>query len=254
MRKARLEAQRDGHDNFVTPIPVSLGSRNADFSLAYSTENDALSRLVDVYQGQLATLQTQRPRIEAQVEAVIDQIARQNERLAIVNSRLADLEGLFSKGLLRKEVLQNQQIEKSLVEGEISNLEAQVARLRQELGDVDVKLGDVKAVFIRQTLTELQDTYQRLRDVETSLGPARRLLMVKAQGAGSIGGDDEYTIRISRIRDGALVTFDATEETVLSPGDVIEVKPKRPASDNEPGLSTEVTRELHPASSVAQGN
>ena len=254
MRKARLEAQRDGHDNFVTPIPVSLGSRNADFSLAYSTENDALSRLVDVYQGQLATLQTQRPRIEAQVEAVIDQIARQNERLAIVNSRLADLEGLFSKGLLRKEVLQNQQIEKSLVEGGISNLEAQVARLRQELGDVDVKLGDVKANFIRQTLTELQDTYQRLRDVETSLGPARRLLMVKAQGAGSIGDDDEYTIRISRIRDGALVTFDATEETVLSPGDVIEVKPKRPVSDNEPGLSTEVTRELHPASSVAQGN
>ena len=46
MRKARLEAQRDGHENFVVPIPVSLGSRSADFSLAYSTENDALSLLV----------------------------------------------------------------------------------------------------------------------------------------------------------------------------------------------------------------
>ena len=41
-----------------------------------------------------------------------NQIAKQKERLAIVNSRLADLELLFGKGLLRKDVLLNQQIEK----------------------------------------------------------------------------------------------------------------------------------------------
>ena len=114
-----------------------------------------------------------------------NQIAKQKEHLAIVNGRLADLEGLFSKGLLRKEVLLNQQIEKSLVEGQVSNLEAQVAHLRQNMGELDIKLGDVKANYLRQTLTELQDTSQRLREIETTIGPARRLLEVKAQGAGS---------------------------------------------------------------------
>ena len=63
-----------------------------------------------------------------------DQIAKQKEHLAIVNSHLSDLDGLFSKGLLRKEVLLNQQIEKSLVEGQISNLQGQVAALRQRHG------------------------------------------------------------------------------------------------------------------------
>ena len=153
-------------------------------------------------------------------------------RLAIVNSRLTDLEGLFSKGLLRKEILLNQQIEKSLVEGQISNLEAQVARLRQNLGDLDVRLGDVRASYLRQILAELQDTSQRLREVETSLGPTRRLLLVKAQAAGSNGDDAEYTIHISRVRDGAMVTFDATKETMLSPGDVVEVKLKRRVPDS----------------------
>jgi polysaccharide export outer membrane protein len=251
MRKARLQAQRDGHENFVAAMPVSLGSHSADFGPAYSDENDTLSRLVNAYHEQLGTLQTQRPRVEAEVKAVIDQIARQNERLAIVNSRLADLEGLFSKGLLRKEVLQNQQIEKSLVEGQISNLNAQVARLRYSMGDLDVKLGDLKTAYLRQALADLQSTSERLREVEINLAPARRLLAVKAQGAGS--DDAEYTIRITRIRDGALITFDATEETILSPGDVVEVKPKRHVSDNEPGLSTEAIRELLPASSLAQG-
>ena len=60
-------------------------------------------------------------------------------------------------------------------------------------------------------------------------------------------------IRISRVRDGALITFDATEETMLSPGDVVEVKLKRRVSDKAPGLSTQAIRELDPNSSIAQG-
>ena len=253
MRKARLEAQRDGHDNFVMPLLVGLSRRNANFDLAYSAESNTFSRLAEIHHGQVQALQNQRPRIEAEIKAVNNQIAKQNERLAIVNSRLADLEGLFSKGLLRKEVLLNQQIEKSLVEGQISNLEAQVARLRQMLGDLEVRLGDVRASYLRQTLAELQDASQRLRDVETSLGPARRLLQVKAQGAGS-NGDSEYTIRISRVRDGSMITIDATDGTILSPGDVVEVKLKRRVSDDSsPSLPTQAIRELNPASSVAEG-
>jgi HlyD family secretion protein/epimerase transport system membrane fusion protein len=205
-----------------------------------------------MYYAQIRTLESQRPRIDAEIEAVTNQIAKQNERLAIVNSRLADLEGLFSKGLLRKEVLLNQQIEKSLVEAQISNLEAQVARLRQNMGELEVKLNEIKASQLRQTLTELQETSQRLRDVQTNLGPARKLLKVKAQGTG-IDDDAEYTIRVSRVRDGSMLTFEATDETILSPGDVIEVKPKRRTSDTAPGLSTQAIRELDPMSSFAQG-
>ena len=227
VRKARLEAQRDGHDNFVMPLLVGSSNRNVNFDLAYSAENDTFSRLEEAYREQVRTLQAQRPRIEAETSAVIDQIAKQKERLVIVNSRLSDLEGLFHKGLLRKEVLQNEQIEKSLVEGQIFALEAQVARLRQNTGDLDLRLGDLKANYLRQTLVELQDTSQRLREVETSLGPVRRLLEVKARAVGGEVDESEYTIRISRVRDGAMVTFDVMEYTLLSPGDVVEVKLKR---------------------------
>ena len=153
------------------------------------------------------------------------QIAKQKDHLNIVNDHLADLELLFSKGLLRKDVLLNQRIEKSIVEGQVSNLQAQVARLQQSMGELDVRLGDVKAAFQTQTLTQLQDTSQRLRDIENSIGSARRLLQVKAQGVDSDA--PEYTIRVSRTRDGSMTTFDATEDTVLLPGDVVEVQMKR---------------------------
>lgn len=252
MRKARLEAQRDGQDSFIMPTLASLGRHDVDLDLAYSTESDTFSRLADAYRGQIRDLQSQRPRIEAEIKAVTDEIAKQNEHLAIVNSHLVDLQSLFDKGLLRKDVLLNQQIEKSLVEGQVSNLQAQVARLRQTMGDLDIRLGDVKANYLRQNLTELQDATQRLRDVETSIGPARRLLQVKAQGADADVDDSDYSIRISRVRNGGMVTFDATEETMMSPGDVVEVKLKRHISVGDPSLSTEAIRELDPTSSLAE--
>jgi polysaccharide export outer membrane protein len=251
MRKARLEAQRDGQENFVMPMHVGLSHRNVDLDRAYSAESDLFSRLAEVYRLQIQALQSQRPRIETEINAMTSQIEKQKEHLSIVNTHLVDLEHLFGKGLLRKEVLLNQQIQKTLVEGQISNLEAQVARLRQNVGELDIKLGDVKSNYLRQILTDLQDTSERLREVDTSLGPTRRLLEVKAKAVGGDIDESEYTIRVSRVRDGTMITFDATEDMMLSPGDVVEVKLKRRVPESLPSLSTQAILGLESNSSVA---
>ena len=256
VRKARLEAQRDARDNFVMPMLVGLNTRNIDFERIYSSENDAFLRLVESYRGQLEALQKQRPRIEAEIKAVTDQVAKQNKRLDIVNGHLVDLELLSSKGLVRKEVLLNQQIEKTLVQTQLSTLEAQRARLRQTMGELDVKVRDLKALGVRQVLGELQETTQRLRGIETAIGPARRLRDLKAEAA--IGETDEadYIISISRVEQGGVVNFDATSETMLLPGDVIEVERKRRHPGNMESPSTEAERNLSlsPTSVLAKGS
>ena len=66
VRKARLEAQRDGRDNFVMPLFVGLNARNVDFERVYSAENDTFLRLEDTYRGQLEALQKQRPSFRCQ--------------------------------------------------------------------------------------------------------------------------------------------------------------------------------------------
>ena len=227
VRKARLEAQRDERDNFVMPLLVGLNASNVEFERVYSAESDTFSRLSQTYHDQLQSLQQQRPRIEAEIKAVTEQIASQNERLEIVNGRLADLEPLFAKGYLRKELLLNQQIDKTQVQSQLSNLQAQVAHLRQTMGDLEVRLGDVKASYTRQVLGELQETVQRLRGIETTIGPARKLRDVKAEETSGANGDAEYSVFIDRVQDGRMVSFEATSETTLSPGDVVEVKLKR---------------------------
>ena len=251
VRKARLEAQRDGRENFVMPILVGLNGRNVGFDRAYSAENDTFSRLSVAYRRQSEALEAQRPRIETETNAVNDQIARQKEHLDLVNTHLADLQVLYGKGLLRKEVLLNQQIEKALVESQLSYLEAQVAHLRQATGELDFKLGDLKATYERQTLAELQDTSQRLIEIENSIGPAHKILEVKAQEAGSDSDEADHTFFISRVHDGRVVTVEANVDTMLSPGDVVEVKLKRHDSPGLPSVSTQAMQSLDPTSVVA---
>ena len=249
MRKARLEAQRDARQNFIMPTLVGLGPRSVEFDRAYSIESETFLRLAEMFHSQIQALESQRPRIDAEIKGVSDQMDKQVEQLEIVRKHLAILEHVFAKGLLRKEVLVNQQIQRTLVEGQIAYLTSQVARLKQTQGDLDIKLVELKASYLRQTLAELQETSQRLREVETSIGPARRLLQVKAQGVD--GDESEYTIRVSRVRNGGMTTFEATDDIILSPGDVVEVKLKpRPLSSELPS-STEARREM--PSTIAEG-
>ena len=56
------------------------------------------------------------------------------------------------------------------------------------------------------------------------LGPARSTREVKAEAASGGIGQRERDIFISQMRHGQIVTFKASEETILSPGDVVEVK------------------------------
>ena len=247
VRKARLEAQRDERNNFMMPQLVGFNANNIDYERVYSVESDIFLRLEETYRGQLAALQKQRPRIEAEIKAVTEQIASQNERLEIVNGRLADLEPLFNKGYLRKEVLINQQIEKTLVQSQLSNLEAQVAHLRQTMGDLEVKLGEVKANYVRQVLGELQETTQRLRVIETVLGPARKVRDVRAEAASGVTDELDYVVSISRMEQGRMVNFDAANDTMLLPGDVVEVKRKRPVSGIMGSPSTEAAADLSPS-------
>jgi polysaccharide biosynthesis/export protein len=247
VRKARLEAQKDESQSFAMPQLVGFNSDAIDLRLVFSSENDAFLTLQKTYQDQLEVIQKQRPLIEAEIKAVTDQIATEEDRLRLVNGRLADLETIFGKGLLRKEVLTNQRIEKALVQAELSRLEGQIATLRRTMGELDVKIEEVKANYNRQTLSELQETSQRLREIEAIIGMARKLRNIKAEYVNIRSDEPDYTILISRSSGSGTVTFNATRETILEPGDVIEFKLK---SRREPGgLSFPTTRAAMPTSS-----
>jgi polysaccharide biosynthesis/export protein len=226
-RQARLEAQRNEATDFVMPQLVgldALGANDVEFRSLYLAENDTFLRLEAAYQSELKVLQQQRPRIEDEIRAVTDQIAKERDRLHIVSQRIDEYQDLVNRGLVRKPELTEQQIEKSLVQAEVSRLQGEIAHLQQSAGELDIKQEEVKANYKREVLKEFQETSQRLLDINATLGTARQIRNIKAQKAAF--GDDgaNYTIIITRTEQSGTVTFNATADTTTEPGDVIEVK------------------------------
>ena len=145
----------------------------------------------------------------------------------IVSQRIDEYQDLVNRGLVRKPELIGQQIEKSLVQAEVSRLQGEIAHLQQNAGELEVKQEEVKANYKRQVLTELQETSQHLLDIDATLGTARQLRNLKAQKVGFGDEEPNYTILITRAEQSGTGTFNATEDTKLEPGDVVEVKLNR---------------------------
>jgi polysaccharide export outer membrane protein len=228
VRKARLEAERDQRSRFLIPQPVSTGA--PDPSAIYTSESDTFSRVMMTYRNQLDLLEKQKPRMEAEIQAVTEQLGRERERRELISTRISNLEQYQKKGLVQNHVVNDQQREQANVEAEAAKLKARIARLQTELGELDIKIEDAKAMFERRVLGDLQETLQQLRKIDATMGHARQLRKLRAQ-AISNGGKSDYSIRISRIDQTGIITFDATGDTLLQPGDVIDVQYNEVASD-----------------------
>ena len=237
VRKARLEAQRDEAAAFILPQFVGLNADDVAFRTAYSAENDAFTRLVSAYQNELRVLQQQKPRIDADIQAVSDDMAKQKDQLNILSGQIGVYEGLFDKGLLRKPEITQLQIQRSLVQAELSHLLAEISHLKQSSADIDAKQETIKSSYTHQILEELQTTSERLRNINATLGTARELRAIRTQKLSLNGEEPNYLFEITRTDSNGLITFNADSDTQLKPGDVIEVKIN--AHETESSLSIE---------------
>ena len=224
VRKTRLVAQRDDRENFVMPQLVGMNSDGGEVAPLFAAEHDTFSRLMNTQHEQIDLLEKQRPRIGAELAAVNDQLDKERRHLKLVTDRLVELETYFQKKIVREDEMNRQRVMQANAQAEVARSEAKVARLHADLGDLDVKLGELKATFNRQILTELEKALQDLRDADTALVTARAFRRVKAQDIGRDGAEAAMTVRITRFRDGKPATFKATGNTVLEPGDLVEVK------------------------------
>jgi polysaccharide export outer membrane protein len=253
VRRARLEAQRDGTKTFSPLAPQGM-AEGAPMSSGSATQQQASSIVADetdtfetqdaVLQRQLDLLRSQKPRIENEIESFNGQIAAAKKQLEVVKQQADQYTRLVKQGLGLINAELQLRLTEANQESELWRVTTQVLRLQMEAGELDLKIYEVEASFKRQVITELRDVRERLRDLDVTLPSAREIREVKLQQAGSMAGAEAARpIRVTRTRNGEATVFQATETTTLEPGDIIDVKKLLPReltnqgpSASEPGL------------------
>jgi polysaccharide biosynthesis/export protein len=223
VRRARLEAQRDGAPKFSPPaLPDFAQPRDASDVVA--AETAAFDSQAAVMKAQLDQMRSQKPRLADEIQAVENEIPITEQQVDFIRKEEDQYSGLIKQGLGLTNSVMQLKLEESTRESDILKLQAEVARLRMDAGELDIKIQDAEAAFKRQIIAELLDTQQRLKDVEISAESARALRLLRLRQIKGPSSDAARKLVITRVQNGKETAVIATEATTIAPGDVIEVK------------------------------
>ncbi|GJE18447.1 polysaccharide biosynthesis/export family protein [Methylobacterium marchantiae] len=225
VRLARLQAQRDDTADLTMPadLPDDAGMR-----ALIAAEREILDTQRKALLAELTLLQQQRPRLEAEIAGNRAQREAEQTQLTLIQDHLADYNQLVTNGLARRYTGIELKREEARNKGNLARLSSELARLDLSIGDLMVRVQDVRNGYQRRVITELQEVRSRLAEVETTLPTAREVREARIQQGGTLGLANKNELRrtalITRRRDGKAETIRADSATELAPGDIVEIR------------------------------
>jgi polysaccharide export outer membrane protein len=249
IRRARLEAQRDGAGAFEVPNLLAAQKDDNQIASVVASERELLDVQMQLLNTEVDLLRQQIPRLKAAIEAVQGQIRAESKQLELIQARVRDYRTMQGKGLGIISIAIELEREQARNEGNLSRFEAEIQRLELGLGEIDIKVQDAHNLFTRRVMAELQDTRAKLQEIEATLPTARGIRDLKLQATGGVAGINAERPRLSIaiVRSGGneATTLNATEATLLEPGDVVEVRKFCPGSKfRSPGVKRGTTRRV----------
>lgn len=250
VRRARLEAQRDGAESFQPSAPTDVADAN-DFADAAAIETVTFNSQASVLKNELDLVRSQKPRLDSELGAVNSQIAIEKQQVEIVEHQVDQYGSLLKQGLGIASADMQLKLEQTNRESDIWRLEAEVSRLQMDEGELDIKLQDIEANFRKQVITDLGDVQERLAELGISLAASREIRDARLLQAGGITGlQIEHTITVTREADGKPSVLPGADATPLQPGDIVEIKKVLPLDGSRIAAANRQTQ-LPPSQTAA---
>lgn len=229
VRRARLEAQRDGANTFSPPAAPSSAEdsdiADSDIADMVASEKETLDSQAAILKAQLDLVGSQKPRVENEIAAINGQIAAGKKQLQFITQEADQYSRLVKQGLGVTNLEMQLKVLEASHESDLWGLAAQVSRLQMESGELDLKIQEIEASFKKQIFADLQDVRYRLKELDVTLASAREVRAVKLEQTGNLPGvEAAHSVSITRNRNGEAAVLQATETMALEPGDVVDIK------------------------------
>jgi len=238
LRRARLEAERDGFKKIDFPPGLAAGEQSAELAelidnqrrifdargTSFRDRLQSLDRLTSTYQDEIAALQTQKGTL--------------TQELAIVSSDVQASETLEAQGLELRSRNSATLRSRLDVESRLAENTSLISRASANLEDTRQRRLSVPVETTREILTELDDVQKELRHLREVITAESRLQGVgeRTWPGGAANSFLRREVRVGIVRGEH--RFPATETTALEPGDVVEVALiDAPSNESDPPLN-----------------
>ena len=233
---ARLEAERDGQETITYPETV-LQARSPEVERAVNGQDRLFAARTLAAEGQVAQLRERENQLEQQIRGLRGRMEASMNQVRLVRDELQGLRTLLARGYVaRTRVLQLER-EESRLQGEISNSRAEIARLRNAIGETRLQILQIEKERQSEILTQLREAQTTLAEVKEQLGTsvaqgerisvraplAGRVLATEANTIGEVVAPGGLLMQVVPLNENLVI------ETQVDPADIDQVYPGQPA-------------------------
>ena len=163
VRRARLEAERDGTTSFSTPPELTERLRESSVERLLRSESRYLQSRTEAREGLKAQLAERIVQLENQIEGLAVQITAQQDAIALVQEELSGLDELYTSGLVTKTRVMALRREEAIARGTHGQLVSEIASQKGRVSETRLQI-----IQIDQDMTS--EVNGELREIEEKVG------------------------------------------------------------------------------------
>lgn len=228
-RRLRLEAERDGVKQLVPD------ARIAGSAQLLAGEQEILDFQRRAREGERELLSQQIARLASEKAALTEQAELAERQVELTREQSSEYNKLANTGHALRTVQVEREREHARARSDAARIRAELAKNETALGELTLRLRELDTTYMRRVVLELQETRQKILEVERSLPTAREIAegrrrrVVASEGSAAA---PDWDIRVTRQAGLTPVTLQAKFETVLQPGDIVQITPKARAIES----------------------
>lgn len=196
-QNARFSAEATGRATLEFPAELTARMSDPRVATLIRDQQFLFTTRLQLFQSQAAVLAQRIEQLETQVTGLQAQVASIDEQRRLTNEELAGYRKLHEQGYAPRTLILR--YERSLAEltGRRGQLTADIARMRQQMGETRLQLVSLRDERESQAAEGLRDTQSRLADVVPRLTTAKQTLeatVVRAPVDGFVFNLTQFTV------------------------------------------------------------
>jgi protein involved in polysaccharide export with SLBB domain len=225
--EARLIAERDGQETIEFPKDLIQSRRDGRVAEAIDNETHIFATRKDAIDGQIAILQKRKAQAQEEISALKAQRRASEKRRRILAERLRDIQKLSAKQFVLKSDAMNLELLRTDAETRSQNIRASITQARQEISKIEQSIANLRGQRAEEVAMELEEVQQRLTQTLVRLEAAsKRLALIEGVDSlepADLLQDPKEVFYVTREMDDGQTVIEATDDTLLLPGDVVQV-------------------------------
>jgi multidrug resistance efflux pump len=224
----RLQAELDDRDQIELP-PTLAARTEASFKQIVARETSIFAARKTAFEGQIAAIEDLKRFLSMQVDTLEKQEATGETQIRLINTELGGINQLVKSGLATQPRQLALERTVAQMQGEILRVNTDLLRAKEAISRADLSILELRNKRRTDGSVEIQDVQGRIDQLDKRIRTAERLLADTELDAPRFLADRASarratpTVRITRNVAGTPTEVNATETTLVQPGDMVKI-------------------------------